>query len=95
MPAIQITAFSGALPAVSSRLLPNENATTAHNTLLEDGDLKPMEGALINPVQPQLPAFVRTLYKYNNQFFAKCRCQIFFQIHSFASCFLLGSVFPL
>lgn len=70
MPAIQITAFSGALPAVSSRLLPNENATTAHNTLLEDGDLKPMEGALMNPVQPQLPAFVRTLYKYNNQFFA-------------------------
>lgn len=70
MPAIQINAFSGALPAVSPRLLPNENATTALNTLLEDGDLKPMEGVLIHPVQPALPAFVRTLYKYNDRFFA-------------------------
>ncbi|MBY0419535.1 MAG: hypothetical protein K2W88_15905 [Pararheinheimera sp.] len=70
MPAIQINAFSGALPAVSPRLLPTENATTALNTLLEDGDLKPMEGVLVDPVQPLLPAFVRTLYKYNDRFFA-------------------------
>lgn len=42
MASIRIRAFSGLMPAVEPSLLPNGNATIAHNCLLWDGSLRPM-----------------------------------------------------
>lgn len=70
MPAFDISMFAGAMPAISDRLIANENATAASNVLLQNGDLAPLEGTALAPVQPALPAGTKTLYKYNDKWFA-------------------------
>lgn len=70
MPAFDISMFAGLLPAISPRLISNENATVATNVLLQNGELKPIEGTALAPVQPNLPAKTQTLYRYNDKWFA-------------------------
>lgn len=70
MPAFDVSMFAGQMPAMSERLIANENATVARNVLLQNGELKPIEGTALAPVQPQLPANTHTLYRYNDKWFA-------------------------
>ena len=70
MPAFDISLFAGLLPAISPRNIPTENATVATNVLLQNGDLNAIEGTALAPVQPTLPPSARTLYRYNDKWFA-------------------------
>lgn len=70
MPAFRISMFAGMTPAISPRLLSDEMAEMATNTLLQNGDLKAIEGSALTAVQPLLPPQTQTLYKYNDKWFA-------------------------
>lgn len=70
MPAFDVSMFAGMLPAISPRLIANENATVATNVLIQNGELSAMEGTAPAPVQPLLPPKTQTLYRYNDAWFA-------------------------
>lgn len=70
MPAFRISMFAGMTPAVSPRLIPDENAALAQNVLLQNGELHAIEGTALSALQPALPSKTQTLYKYNDKWFA-------------------------
>lgn len=59
MPSIRILRFAGLLPEISPRLLQEDHAQMAHNTLLWDGELRPMP---IWTAFESLPSSPKTIY---------------------------------
>ncbi|WP_425636122.1 hypothetical protein [Vibrio owensii] len=62
MPVINVVQFAGERPKLAPHLLPNENATKAHNCDFEVGTLRPYKGAL--DTSDSVSAMAKTIYRY-------------------------------
>ncbi len=62
MPSINLIHFSGERPKVAAHLLPNENATVAHNCDFSIGTLRPYKGVL--DTEKTVPNTAKTIFLY-------------------------------
>lgn len=71
MASIKLSTFSGVLPQVSPRLLPNENATVAENVVFNRGRLAPLKAPLNatdhNNVSFTVPTGTKTIYRHRDR----------------------------
>lgn len=71
MASIKLSIFSGVLPQVSPRLLPDENATIAENAMFDSGRLSPLKSPLNtndhNNASFIVPLNTKTIYRHRDR----------------------------